>query len=172
MSNKLTLVIGGAASGKSAFAESLVINCKKSRVYLATARVLDAEMDQKVARHKKMRGAGWQTFETPLAPEITLAQCAASDIVLLDCATMWLMNHLMDETDLETAEQELIEGLQKSKADCVVVSNELGLGIVPADALSRRFRQKQGELNQRLAAVSDTVVHVVAGLPNVLKGTL
>jgi adenosylcobinamide kinase/adenosylcobinamide-phosphate guanylyltransferase len=78
----------------------------------------------------------------------------------------------MDETELESAETALMNGLKGSKADCVIVTNELGLGIVPADALSRRFRQKQGELNQRLAAQANTVVHVVAGLPNILKGTL
>lgn len=172
MSNNLTLVIGGAASGKSAFAENLVVNTHKSRVYLATARVLDGEMEQKVARHKEMRGAGWETLETPLSPEEILLQRTASEVVLLDCATMWLMNHLMDETDLNAAETALIAGLRSSKADCVIVTNELGLGIVPADTLSRRFRQKQGELNQHLAAAADTVVHIVAGLPNVLKGAL
>ena len=172
MSNKLALVIGGAASGKSAFAENIVINTGKTRIYLATARVLDGEMEQKVTRHKNMRGAGWATFETPLAPEDVLRERTASETILLDCATMWLMNHLMDETDLESAETALMNGLKGSKADCVIVTNELGLGIVPADALSRRFRQKQGELNQRLAAQANTVVHVVAGLPNILKGTL
>lgn len=172
MSGKLTLVIGGAASGKSAFAENLVVKSGKSRIYIATARVLDDEMSTKVERHKKMRGAGWETFETPLAPTDVLSPRDDSEAVLLDCATMWLTNHLMDETDLIAAETSLIEGLRQCRADCVIVTNELGLGIVPADALSRRFRQAQGELNQRLAAQADTVVSIVAGLPNVLKGAL
>ncbi len=172
MSGTLTLVIGGAASGKSAFAEDLVVKTSKDRVYIATARVLDAEMEHKVARHKNMRGEGWRTFETPLSPEDVLVQCSATDAVLLDCATMWLMNHLMDKTDMQDAEDALLNVLTNSEAECVIVTNELGLGIVPADALSRRFRQAQGELNQRLAAKADRVINIVAGLPNVLKGSL
>ncbi|MEP5154991.1 bifunctional adenosylcobinamide kinase/adenosylcobinamide-phosphate guanylyltransferase [Planktotalea sp.] len=170
MSGKLTLVIGGAASGKSAFAENLVLKSGKNRTYLATARVLDPEMEHKVTRHKEMRGQGWNTLETPLTPETALLKVDAKQIVLLDCATMWLMNHLMDETDLPQARTNLLTGLVKCEADCVVVTNELGLGIVPADPLSRRFRQEQGELNQHLAAAADTVYNVIAGLPQLLKG--
>lgn len=172
MSGKLTLVIGGAASGKSAFAENLVISSGFNPIYIATARVLDGEMQNKIDRHQIMRGDGWTTFETPIAPETALGERMHTDAVLLDCATMWLMNHLMDDSDFPTAETALINGLQACTADCVVVTNELGLGIVPADALSRRFRQSHGELNQRLAKAADTVVNVVAGLPNVLKGAL
>lgn len=171
MSGKLTLVIGGAASGKSAFAENLIVQSGLSRVYLATARVLDDEMGVKVERHKQMRGEGWKTLETPLSPADELTDLHAHEAVLLDCATMWLMNHLMDKTDISMAETALIDGLCACKADCVIVTNELGLGIVPADALSRKFRQKQGELNQRLAANADTVINVIAGLPQILKGT-
>lgn len=172
MSGKLILVIGGAASGKSAFAENLVLKSPQKRVYIATARILDDEMIDKVERHKLARGEGWTTFETPLAPEEILTSCTASQIVLLDCATMWLMNHLMAQSDFAIAQRSLLEGLGTCGADCVVVTNELGLGIVPADALSRKFRQAQGELNQQLAAQADTVVNVIAGLPQVLKGAL
>ncbi|MGH1578499.1 bifunctional adenosylcobinamide kinase/adenosylcobinamide-phosphate guanylyltransferase [Planktotalea sp.] len=170
MSGKLTLVIGGAASGKSAFAESLVIAQDKPRFYIATSRVLDDEMERKVARHVEMRGEGWTTLDAPLAPQIALEPRGPTDVVLLDCATMWLMNHLMDDTDLIAATSALLQGLTDCKADCVVVTNELGLGIVPADPLSRRFRQAQGELNQALAAHADTVFNVIAGLPQLLKG--
>lgn len=171
MSGKLTLVIGGAASGKSAFAESLVTQTRQNLIYLATSRVLDDEMANKVERHKVMRGAGWQTLETPLTPEVALRECTARDAVLLDCATMWLMNHLMDENDLARARIELIAGLKNCAADCVIVTNELGLGIVPSDPLSRRFRQEQGELNQALTAQVGTVYNVIAGLPQLLKGS-
>ncbi len=171
MSGKLTLVIGGAASGKSAFAEKLVKNTGKRRIYLATSRVFDDEMVAKVERHKDMRGAGWHTIETPLSPQDALTEFNEGDVVLLDCATMWLMNHLMDETDLAAARSALIDGLIACKADCFVVTNELGLGIVPADPLSRRFRQEQGELNQHIAAKADCVYNVVAGLPQLLKGS-
>ena len=170
MSGKLTLVIGGAASGKSAFAEELVVKSERNRLYLATARVLDDEMVAKVARHKKLRGAGWKTLETPLDPQTALQGCTDKDMVLLDCATMWLMNHLMDETDMGAARADLVKGLTDCAADCVIVTNELGLGLVPADALSRRFRQEQGELNQVLAAQADTVYNIIAGLPQILKG--
>ena len=172
MSGTLTLVIGGAASGKSAFAENLIVQSQKTRIYIATARVLDGEMGEKVQRHKDMRGDGWDTFETPLAPETVLRDRSANEAVLLDCATMWLMNHLMDETERDLAEGNLINALISSEAECVVVTNELGLGIVPADPLSRAFRQAQGELNQQLALHADRVVYIVAGLPSVLKGTL
>ncbi|WP_085306931.1 bifunctional adenosylcobinamide kinase/adenosylcobinamide-phosphate guanylyltransferase [Planktotalea arctica] len=172
MSGTLTLVIGGAASGKSAYAENLLVRTGKARVYVATARVLDREMERKVERHKNMRGAGWDTREAPIAPEQVLSARKADECVLLDCATMWLMNHLMDESDMEKAEADLLQGIADCRADVVVVTNELGLGIVPADPLSRRFRQAQGELNQRLAAQANAVVNVIAGLPQILKGVL
>lgn len=170
MSGKVTLVIGGAASGKSAFAEDLVLKTQRNRIYLATARVQDDEMAHKIERHKSLRGEGWTTIETPLSPARSLERLTADDTALIDCATMWLMNHLMDESDLEAARDDLVAGLRACAAECVIVTNELGLGIVPADALSRRFRQQQGELNQTLAAQADTVYNVIAGLPQLLKG--
>lgn len=172
MSGTLTLVIGGAASGKSAFAEGLVMKTGLDKIYVATARVLDPEMEHKVTRHKEMRGAGWQTIEAPLSPDAVLQATSSTEVVLLDCATMWLMNHLMEERDLSAARTELLDSLECCAADCVVVTNELGLGIVPADPLSRRFRQEQGELNQVLAAQADIVYNVVAGLPQLLKGSV
>ncbi|MEM9581163.1 MAG: bifunctional adenosylcobinamide kinase/adenosylcobinamide-phosphate guanylyltransferase [Pseudomonadota bacterium] len=172
MSAKRVLVIGGAASGKSAFAENIIVQSGLARTYIATARIWDAEMNQKVAEHQKMRGAGWTTVEEPLDPAKPLATLNSEQAVLLDCATMWLTNHLMDDGDLAAAEDRLMDAFRCCRAYCVVVSNEVGGGIVPADALSRRFRQAQGRLNQRLATQADTVVQVVAGLPNVLKGSL
>lgn len=172
MAGKFILVIGGAASGKSAFAESLIIDSGLSRIYLATSRAYDDEMRDKIARHIEMRGAGWDTVEDPLEPGNTLKQAGADKAVLIDCATMWLTNHMMDESDLGAAEARLTEALRRSDALCVLVTNEVGQGIVPADALSRRFRQLQGELNQRLAAQADVVINVIAGLPQVLKSGL
>jgi len=169
---RLTLVLGGAASGKSAFAESLVKGTGRELTYFATAQIFDEEMRNKVSRHQKMRGEGWHTIEEPLDLGPALAKISANHAVLLDCATMWLSNHLLAENDLVIAEQALMTGLASCSAPVVVVSNEVGLSIVPENALARRFRQAQGELNQRLAANAGLVVNVVAGLPQVLKGTL
>ncbi|WP_120500147.1 bifunctional adenosylcobinamide kinase/adenosylcobinamide-phosphate guanylyltransferase [Roseovarius sp. EL26] len=168
----LTLVLGGAASGKSAFAEGLVINTGRQRTYLATAEIYDTEMQAKVAKHQEMRGTNWHTIEVPLDPGRVLATVHGEQVVLLDCATMWLSNQLLAENDLVQAEFDLMQGLALCAAPVVIVSNETGLGIVPDNALARRFRQEQGLLNQRLAAKAGLVVNVIAGLPQVLKGTL
>jgi adenosylcobinamide kinase/adenosylcobinamide-phosphate guanylyltransferase len=168
----LTLVLGGAASGKSAFAESLVKGTDREMTYFATAQIFDDEMRDKVSRHQKMRGDGWHTLEEPLDLGPALAKLGADQVVLLDCATMWLSNHLLADSDLATAETALMEGLARCSAPVVVVSNEVGLSVVPENALARRFRQAQGELNQRLAANAELVVNVVAGLPQVVKGAL
>ncbi|MDT8327962.1 MAG: bifunctional adenosylcobinamide kinase/adenosylcobinamide-phosphate guanylyltransferase [Roseovarius sp.] len=169
---KLTLVLGGAASGKSVFAEGLVVQSGRARVYLATAQTFDDEMRDKVARHQAMRGDGWRSIEAPLDLVPALAGARADEAVLLDCATMWLSNHMLAETDLAKAEATLIRALTKCAAPVVVVSNEVGLSVVPENALARRFREAQGRLNQRLAAEAGLVVNVIAGLPQVLKGTL
>lgn len=169
---RLTLVLGGAASGKSAFAESLVKETGRKLTYLATAQVFDDEMRGKVSRHQKMRGPEWHTIEEPLDLGPALAAVADDDVVLLDCATMWLSNHILADTEPDKATQALMAGLSHCSARVVVVSNEVGLSVVPENALARRFRQAQGELNQRLAERADLVVNVVAGLPQVLKGNL
>lgn len=169
---ELTLIIGGAASGKSDFAEGLVTASGNSRIYLATAQAHDAEMTAKINRHQKTRGAGWRTIEAPLDLSNALGSASAGDVVLLDCATLWLTNQLMAEADLQIAQTTLLKSLTSCKAPVVVVSNEVGTGIVPENALARKFREAQGRLNQRLAAQSDLAVTVIAGLPMVLKGTL
>ena len=169
---KLSLLIGAAASGKSAFAEQLVVNSGLNKIYLATAQAHDGEMVAKIARHQKMRGQGWLTVESPLELSAPLAQTTPNDIVLLDCATLWLSNHLLAENNLRQARTELLAARISCKSSVVVVTNETGAGIVPDNALARKFRQAQGELNQALAAQADLVVNVIAGLPMVLKGAL
>ncbi len=168
----LTLVLGGAASGKSAFAEGLVLQSGRARAYLATAQMFDDEMRAKVARHQTMRGGGWRTIEAPLDLTPALNSARAVEAVLLDCATMWLSNHMLAENDLAEAEAALIIALAHCAAPVVVVSNEVGQSVVPENALARRFREAQGRLNQRLAAEAGLVVNVIAGLPQVLKGRL
>jgi len=169
---RLTLVLGGAASGKSAFAEGLVARESSSRLYLATARAHDDEMRAKLARHRARRGAGWRTVEAPFDPAPALGAAQAGEAVLLDCATMWLSNHLLADRDLPAAEAALFEALARCAAPVVVVSNEVGLSVVPENALARRFQAAQGGLNQRLAAQAGLGVTVIAGLPQVLKGHL
>jgi len=168
----LTFVLGGAASGKSAFAEQLIVLSRKKQIYLATSQVFDDEMRQKVKRHINQRGDGWTTIEAPFDLGPALADLGPNDICLIDCATMWLTNHLLAENDLDQVQSALLQALESCHAPVVIVSNEVGHGIVPDNALSRRFREAQGRLNIALAAQADLVVQVTAGLPLVLKGQL
>lgn len=169
MDAKLTLILGGAASGKSAYAETRVIETNKPRLYWATAQVFDTEMADKVSRHLAQRGDGWITTEEPQDAEVALSSATKDMVVLMDCATMWLTNHLLADHDLEYQTQQLLKALKACPAEVFIVSNETGLGIVPENALARRFREAQGRLNITLAARADKVVNVIAGLPQVLK---
>lgn len=168
----LTLILGGAASGKSDYAERLVMATECPLLYIATAQSFDAEMDDKIARHQARRGAGWRTIETPLNAAEAFACAQSNEVVLFDCATMWLSNQLFAENHLGDAEAALFTAMSDCTAPVVVVSNEVGAGIVPENALARRFRQAQGELNQRIAQHANLVVTVMAGLPLALKGNL
>lgn len=169
---QLSLILGGASSGKSAFAENLVTNQNGRYVYLATAQAFDEEMTAKITRHKSDRGTGWTTIEAPLDIPAAINDIRETDIVLLDCATLWLSNHILADSDLVVEQNRLLTALNNCAAPVVVVSNELGQGIVPDNAMARQFRDAQGKLNQRLAAESTLVVMVTAGLPIVLKGQL
>ncbi len=169
---KFTFVLGGAASGKSAFAEQLSVKSKKNLVYLATSQVLDAEMQTRIDRHLIQRGDGWRTVESPLDSASELGKLSAGETCLLDCATMWLSNQMMAERDVLASQALLISAIRECPANLVVVSNEVGQGIVPDNALARQFREAQGRLNIALAAEADLAVLVVAGLPQVLKGEL
>jgi adenosylcobinamide kinase / adenosylcobinamide-phosphate guanylyltransferase len=168
----LTLVIGGARSGKSAFAERLVTATSRPRRYIATAEAWDDEMRDRIARHREDRGGEWITVEAPLDLPAALAVADQGEVVLIDCATLWLTNHLLAEHDLNRETAALVTALSNCVAPVIIVSNEVGWGIVPDNALSRQFRDAQGRLNQRLAAEAGIVVTVIAGLPLVLKGQL
>lgn len=167
---ELTLVLGGASSGKSAHAETLVAASGLRQIYVATAQAFDAEMRAKIAAHRAARGAGWQTIEEPVDLPAALARAAAGDAVLIDCATLWLTNLILAEADVDAAHERLVAAIDACPAPVVIVSNEVGAGIVPDNALARRFRSAQGRLNQTLAARAEHVVAVMAGLPLVLKG--
>lgn len=169
---KHTFILGGASSGKSAFAESLVVATAAPKIYVATAQVYDDEMRTKIAAHRDSRGEGWHTIESPMHTGDVLANMAQTEVALLDCATMWLSNHLLADSDVAAETAALIKAIGACKGRVVTVSNEVGMGVVPDNALARRFRDAQGKLNQKLAASADLAVFVVAGLPLVLKGSL
>jgi adenosylcobinamide kinase/adenosylcobinamide-phosphate guanylyltransferase len=169
---KTTLVLGGANSGKSAFAERLVLSTKIAPTYIATAQAWDDEMREKIAAHQQQRGTRWRTIEAPLEVAAALTALTETDVCLLDCATLWLSNQLLADADIQLANATLCSAVSQCDAPLVIVSNEVGYGIVPENALARRFRAAQGHLNQTLAAQADLVVQVIAGLPQVLKGQL
>lgn len=165
----LTFVLGGAASGKSVFAENLILNSGLSPVYIATARIWDDEVRARVTIHQSRRDATWRMIEATHHLGPALSNIPKTSAVLIDCATMWLTNHIMDGNALEPARAALLQDLSNCAAPIVIVSNEIGQGIVPMDADTRAFREAQGRLNIHLATQADRVVQVVAGLPNVLK---
>jgi adenosylcobinamide kinase/adenosylcobinamide-phosphate guanylyltransferase len=168
----LTLVIGGARSGKSAFAEGLVTATTRPRRYIATAEAWDDEMRDRIARHQQDRGGDWVTVEAPLDLPAALSAARAGEVVMVDCATLWLTNHLLADHDLDAQTAALVAALAACPAPVVIVTNEVGWSIVPENALARQFRDAQGRLNQRLAAQAGLVVTVIAGLPMVLRGQL
>ncbi len=169
----LSLIIGGARSGKSAFAERLVLSSALRPVYLATAEAGDAEMADRIAAHRSAReGAGWVTVEVPVEIAETLAKRTQGEAVLLDCATLWLANVIGAGGDVAGQTRAFLDAASDGAACVVVVSNEVGQGIVPNSRSGRQFRDAQGALNQQIAARADLVVAVMAGLPLVLKGQL
>jgi len=169
--SKLTLVLGGAASGKSAYAEAIVLQTDLDPLYIATAQVFDDEMAKKVSRHQNIRGDDWTTIEEPIAVANILKSVKSTQAVLIDCATLWLTNIMLGKHDIAAESAVLLTALRLCAGPVVIVSNEVGQGIVPDNALSRSFRNAQGTLNQAIAAEADNVVAVMAGLPLALKGT-
>jgi adenosylcobinamide kinase / adenosylcobinamide-phosphate guanylyltransferase len=167
---RLTLVLGGARSGKSRYAEGLLTALPSPWIYLATADARDAEMAERIAAHRTRRGTGWQTIEAPHDLALRLEAAPAGAPVLVDCLTLWLSNRMLAEVDVDTEIGHLEAALDRRAGPVVLVSNEVGFGIVPDNALARRFRDLQGRLNQRIAARADRVVLVVAGLPLIMKG--
>jgi len=167
----LILVLGGARSGKSAYAETVAQKfCKhgQAAIYVATAQVLDREMAARIAAHKKQRGKNWRTLEAPLELAQTLA--TQTQPTLVDCLTLWLTNTMLADRNVEAASRELCTTVAARKAPIVLVSNEVGLGIVPDNKMARDFRDHAGRLHQAIGAIATDVVFVAAGLPLALKG--
>jgi adenosylcobinamide kinase/adenosylcobinamide-phosphate guanylyltransferase len=166
-----TLVIGGARSGKTRYAlEQALAPGAARRVMIATAQALDEEMAQRIARHRAERGEAWATVEAPLDLAGAVRRLEAGEAAVVDCLTLWLSNLMLGDLDVVAAVAETAQALAASPARIVVVTNEVGQGIVPDNALARRFRDEAGWMNQAMAAAADRVVLVSAGLPLVLKG--
>jgi adenosylcobinamide kinase / adenosylcobinamide-phosphate guanylyltransferase len=159
----LTLVLGGARSGKSRHAESLVTALPPPWIYAATAQALDDEMTARIAEHRARRDPRWQTIEAPR--DIASVIERAHGAVLVDCLTLWLTNLMLAGADLEAETERLEQAIGCARHPVVLVANEVGLGIVPENALARRFRDAAGRLNQAIAARADRVVLMVAGIP-------
>ena len=165
----VTLVLGGARSGKSRYAEWLIGTYPKPWVYVATAQARDDEMAERIAAHIARRDLGWQTVEAPHAIAEAIEAATAGSAILVDCLTLWLSNLMEGDFDVAAQTARLQQALSRRVGPVVLVSNEVGLGIVPDNALARRFRDLQGTLNQTLAARSSRVIMMVAGIPVAVK---
>lgn len=174
-SNDLILVLGGARSGKSSWALGHAEEHFETCLFLATAEVLDEEMEERVELHRQARGPKWSLLEEPLnVPGVLESRCGDAGVVLVDCLTIWLNNVLLKKgaEQVPYYQERLVKALSERCRTVILVANEVGTGIVPEHALGRRFRDLAGFLNQRMAQLADKVVFLVAGLPMVLKGNL
>jgi adenosylcobinamide kinase/adenosylcobinamide-phosphate guanylyltransferase len=172
MTGTRLFVLGGARSGKSRYAQARAEAIAGRHHFVATAEAFDDEMRDRITRHRADRDARWQTVEAPRdLPAVLDALNAPDAVVLVDCLTLWLSNLILADTDLGRTEAELYHAINGFAGHIVLVSNEVGLGIVPANALARRFRDAAGRLNQAVATVAAEVVLLTAGLPLTLKAT-
>jgi adenosylcobinamide kinase/adenosylcobinamide-phosphate guanylyltransferase len=165
----LTFLLGGARSGKSTHAEKLATALPAPWIYIATAQAYDKDMTERIALHRSRRAEGWSTIDAPLDLAAALRAVPDERPVLVDCLTLWLSNHMLAEHDLDALSSELTDVLSAPRGPWFVVSNEVGLSIVPDNPLGRRFRDAQGRLNQRVAATADRVLFMVAGIPMQVK---
>jgi adenosylcobinamide kinase / adenosylcobinamide-phosphate guanylyltransferase len=172
MANQIILVTGGARSGKSTYAEQRAGELGSRRLYLATAEAKDEEMALRIAEHQKRRGSEWVTIEEPIELADVLLACRNQiDCAVVDCLTLWLSNLLIrsDENYVEEKVETLVEMLPRLDFHVVLVTNEVGWGIVPDNPLARQFRDLAGRVNQRIAAIATEVILTVAGIPMVVK---
>jgi adenosylcobinamide kinase/adenosylcobinamide-phosphate guanylyltransferase len=167
----LNFVIGGARSGKSCLALHKASLIKGRKAFVATAQALDDEMKDRIERHKQERAEEWHTLEEPAAlPDLLRRIGNDYEVILLDCLTLWLSNLMMQHADVQAEIESLLAAIAACRAEVFVVANEVGMGIVPDNELSRRFRDWAGIINRKVAAVSDNVYLVTAGIPLVIKG--
>jgi adenosylcobinamide kinase/adenosylcobinamide-phosphate guanylyltransferase len=174
---RVALILGGARSGKSRYGLGLAARCPAPRLFVATCQPRDAEMEARIEAHQRERGSDWATREVPL--DLTAVLGEAQDhygVIVVDCLTMWVSNLLLQEGapqgSIQTAGEHLLAALAQTTVPTILISNEVGWGIVPDNPLARRFRDQAGWLHQRLAQVADLVVLVVAGVPMLVKSDL
>ena len=168
--HRRVLVLGGARSGKSRIALEVAEGASPERTYIATAQAFDDEMRERIAQHRMERDASWRTIDAPLELCDALRDVTApGKAVLVDCLTLWLSNIVLADRDPEPETERLVQSIREARGPLVLVSNEVGHGIVPSTPLGRRFRDAQGRLNQRVAEACDAVVFVAAGCPILLK---
>ena len=168
----ITLALGGARSGKTAYAEDHALGLaadERNPVYVATGQAFDDEMKARIDRHQKLRSERFETVEEPLDLAGVMARYGANDVLLIDSIGVWITNHMMAEHDLNDVIEKMITALKETEASVVLVSDEIGMGIVPEGAMSRAFRDHIGMTNQRVAEIADKVAFLVAGLPMMLK---
>lgn len=164
------LVLGGARSGKSRYAQARAEELGLRQIYVATAQAFDDEMRDRIARHEADRDAAWETLEAPLAlAEAIEARSAPDTVMLVDCLTLWTTNLILGDCDVAEATLALTAALRKANGPIILVANEVGLGIVPENALARRFRDEAGIINQLVATTVAEVQFIAAGLPLRLK---
>jgi adenosylcobinamide kinase / adenosylcobinamide-phosphate guanylyltransferase len=169
--SRAILVLGGARSGKSVFAEGLASRSGLVRHYVATGRAWDDEMRARISRHRADRGDGWTTHEVPTALTEVLAQLDdPAHVILVDCLTLWVTNLMMESLGIDEVGDRLAEQIADARATIVMVSNEVGLGIVPENRMAREFRDHAGRLHQKIAARAAEVYFIAAGLPLKMKG--
>mgnify|MGYP006247435665 FL=1 len=166
------LVTGGARSGKSSFAEKRTKQLGSSLMYIATSEIIDSEMEKRVAEHQARRGSEWQTLHAPLKLAEALSETDGKGPCLVDCLTIWLNNLIFHNEDTIVATKELIKVLEQRSDPVVLVTNEVGSGIVPENALARRFRDEAGRMNQIISQVADEVYLSVSGIPLQIKPNL
>jgi adenosylcobinamide kinase/adenosylcobinamide-phosphate guanylyltransferase len=167
---RITFILGGSRSGKSSFALDCASKLPGSKAFIATAQAFDEEMKERIERHKKERSADWKTFEEPTAlPQILSRISEDHDVIIVDCLTLWLSNLIMNDTAVDADIESLLSAAATCPSCIFIVSNEVGMGIVPENALARRFRDLAGTLNRRVAEIANVVYLVAAGIPLKIK---
>jgi adenosylcobinamide kinase/adenosylcobinamide-phosphate guanylyltransferase len=171
-SGRVIFFIGGARSGKSRLAQNRAESMTGELIYVATAQPADAEMAERIARHRGDRGGRWRTVEVPIElPQALTRNDGAGRVMLVDCLTLWLSNLMLEDRDIPAAQSELLNAFANIDSTVILVTNEVGMGIVPDNALARRFRDAAGRLHQEIAACADEVWLVAAGLGLALKNS-
>lgn len=166
----IKFIIGGTRSGKSEYAESIANASGCELIYIATASAGDSEMSERIKKHKERRGKNWQTIEEEIDISVIIKQSSNQKLILIDCLTLWISNLLHYNLDIEVETEKLLNALKTTKSDIILVSNEVGQGIIPDNALARKFVDEAGILHQKIAKIAHEVFFVTAGIPTKIKG--